>query len=170
MKNLIRLEPFRFMRKMDPSGELRAMQYDMERIFDQFLGKDISSAEGRSHAWMPRVENFTKDNNLVFRCELPGIDPKDLEITVTDRGLTIKGERKTEKSAKEEDYHCREIIYGAFERHFELPEGVKTDLMKASFVNGILEISVPAPVIAKARKIEIEAKAAEEKEVNKIAA
>ena len=146
------------------------MQYDIERIFDQFLGRDISSAEKRSHAWMPRVENFTKDNNMVFRCELPGIDPKDLEVTVTDRGLTIKGERKTEKGTKEEDYLYREIAYGAFERHFELPEGVKTDQLKAKFANGILEVTVPAPAIAKARKIEIEAKAEEEKDVKKIAA
>jgi HSP20 family protein len=170
MKSLIRLEPFRLMRKMDPFEELRAMQYDMERIFDQFLGRDISSSERHSHAWMPRVENFIKDNNLVFRCELPGIDPKDLDVTVTDRGLTIKGERKTEKGTKDEDYQCREIVYGSFERHFELPEGVKTDQMKAAFENGILEVTVPAPAIAKARKIEIEAKAAEEKDVKKVAA
>lgn len=170
MKSLIRLEPFRLMRKMDPFEELRAMQYDMERIFDQFLGRDISSAERQSHAWMPRVENFVKDNNLVFRCELPGVDPKDLEVTVTDRGLTIKGERKTEKSAKDEDYQCREIVYGAFERHFELPERVRTDQMKARFLNGILEITVPAPAIAKARKIVIEAEAAGEKDVKNIAA
>jgi len=159
MKSLMRLEPFRFMRKMDPFEELRAMQYDMERIFDQFLGRDISSAERHGHAWMPRVENFTKDNDLVFRCELPGIDPKDLEVTVTGRGLTIKGERKTEKGTKDEDYLYREIAYGSFERHFELPEGVKTDQMKAKFLNGILEVTVPAPAVTKARKIEIEAKA-----------
>jgi HSP20 family protein len=170
MKSLIRLDPFRLMRKIDPFEELRAMQYDMERIFDQFLSRDISTAQRPSYAWMPRVENFTKDNNLVFRCELPGIDPKDLEVTVTDRGLTIKGERKTEKGAKDEDYHYREIAYGAFERHFDLPEGVKTDQVKAKFLNGILEVTVPAPAIGKARKIEIEAKAEEEKEVKKIAA
>jgi len=170
MKSLIKLDPFRLMRKIDPFEELRAMQYDMERIFDQFLGRDISSAEKHGYAWMPRVENFTKDDNLVFRCELPGIDPKDLEVTVTDRGLTIKGERKSEKGAKDENYQYREIAYGAFERHFELPEGVKTDQMKAKFLNGILEVTVPAPAIAKARKIEIEAKAEEEKEVAKIAA
>jgi HSP20 family protein len=170
MKSLMRLDPFRFVRKVDPFDELREMQHDMERIFDQFLGRDISSAERRSSAWMPRVEQFTKDNNLVFRCELPGIDPKDLEITVTERGLTIKGERKTEKGTKEEDYLYREIAYGAFERHFELPEGVKSEQMKAKFANGILEVTVPAPAIAKARKIEIEAQAEEAKEVKKLAA
>ena len=170
MKSLIKLDPFRLMRKIDPFEELRAMQYDMARIFDQFLDRDSSSAERNSYAWMPRVENFTKDDNLVFRCELPGIDPKDLEVTVTSHGLTIKGERKSEKDAKDANYQYREIAYGAFERHFELPEGVKTDQMKARFSNGILEVTVPAPTIAKARKIEIEAKAEEEKDVKKIAA
>jgi len=171
MKSLMRLDPFRLMREVNPFEELREMQLDMDRIFDRFLGRDItSSAERRGYTWMPRVENFTKDNNLVFRCELPGIDPKNLEVTATDRGLTIKGERKTEKGTKDEDYLYREISYGSFERHFELPEGVKTDQMKAKFTNGILEVTVPAPAVTKARKIEIEAQAEVEKDVKKVAA
>ena len=169
MKSLTRLEPFRLMRRMEPFEELREMQRDMDRIFGQFFGREVSPAEGRGYAWMPRVENFTKDNNLVFRCELPGIDPKDLEVTMTDRELTIKGERKTEQGTKDEDYQYREIAYGAFERHFELPEGVKTDQLKARFANGILEVTVPAPVVVKARKIEIEAPVAEAKEIKKAA-
>jgi len=170
MKSLIRLDPFRLIRKADPFEELREMQNDMDRIFNRFLGRDISSTERSNYAWLPRVENFTKDNNLVFRCELPGMDPKDVEVTATERGLTIKGERKHEKDTKEEDYLYHEMAYGSFERHFDLPEGVKTDQMKAKFTNGILEVTVPAPAIAKTRKIEIEAKAEDEKEAKKLAA
>lgn len=154
MKNLTRWDPFRMMRRWDPFEELRSMQHEMDRVFDRFLGIGIPS-EGTS-LWMPSVESFTKEGKLVFRAELPGVDPKDLEVSITERELVIKGERKAEKNAKEEDYVYREIAYGSFERRFILPEGVKSDELKANFKNGILEISVPAAAVTKARKIEIE--------------
>ena len=70
---------------------------------------------------------------------------RTLTVTITDRELVIKGERKAEKDEKEKDYSYREISYGSFERRFLLPEGVKTEDLKAKFNNGILEISVPVP-------------------------
>lgn len=153
MKGLTRWDPFRTMRRWDPFEEVRSMQRDMESLFDRFLRGGISDRT----LWMPSVESYTKDNQLVFKAELPGVDPKDLDVSVTDRELVIKGERRAEESTKEENYVYREIDYGSFERRFVLPEGVKTDDLKAKFSNGILEITVPAPTIAKARKIEIEA-------------
>ncbi len=155
MKSLTRWDPFRTMKRWDPFEELRSMQHDMDRLFDRFLGAEVSSE--RTMLWMPSVESFTKDNQLVFRAELPGVDPKDLDVSITERELVIKGERKAEKGSKEENYLYREISYGSFERRFVLPEGVKTDDLKARFSNGILEITVPAPAIARARKVEIEA-------------
>lgn len=160
MKSLIRWDPFRTMRRWDPFEELRSMQHDMDRLFDRFLGTGE-----RTMLWMPSIESYTKDNKLVFKAELPGVDPKDLDVSITDRELVIKGERKAEKDAKEEDYIYREINYGSFERHFVLPEGAKTDDMKARFSNGILEITVPAPAVVKSRKIEIEAPREEKKQI-----
>ena len=156
MKSLTRWDPFRTIRRWDPFDELRSMQHEMDRLVDRFLGRgrEVES----SPLWMPSVESYLKDNQLVFKAELPGVDPKDLDVSVTDRELVIKGERKAEKDTKEETYTYREISYGSFERHFLLPEGVKTEDLKARFENGILEITVPAPAITKARKIEIEAK------------
>ena len=169
MKSLIRRDPFRTMRELEPFAELRSMQREMDRLFERFFGTAVES-EHRM-LWMPSIESYTKDNQLVFKAELPGVDPKDLDVSIINNELIIKGERKAEKDAKEEDYLYHEISYGTFERHFELPEGVKTDQMKAKFTNGILEVTVPAPAISKARKIEIEAKPVEEKkEVKKIAA
>ena len=139
------------------------MQHEMDRLFDRFLGRGVT-AEGAG-LWMPSVESYTRDNNLVFKAELPGIDPKDLDVSVTDRELVIKGERKAEKDTKEENYLYREINYGSFERRFVLPEGVKTEDLKAKFTNGILEITVPAPAIGKARKVEIEAAKEETKRI-----
>ncbi len=70
--------------------------------------------------------------------------------------LIIKGERRQEKGAKDEDYIYRELAYGNFERRFTLPEGVKTDQVKAKFTNGILEVTIPVPAISRPKKIEIE--------------
>ncbi len=139
------------------------MQHEMDRLFARLLGRD-TMAEGGG-LWMPSVESYTKDNHLVFKAELPGVDPKDLDVSVTDRELVIKGERKAEKDTKEENYLYREFNYGSFERHFVLPEGVKTEDLKAKFTNGILEITVPVPAMAKSRKIEIEAPKEETKHI-----
>jgi HSP20 family protein len=154
MKSLIRWDPFRMMRRGDPVDELRAMQHDMDRLFDRFLEGDVHRE--RTMLWMPSVESYIKDNKLVFKAELPGVNPKDLDVSITDRELIIKGERKAEKGAQEENYVYQEITYGSFERHFVLPEGAKSEELKAKFSNGILEITVPAPTIVKARRIEVE--------------
>ena len=161
MKSLIRWDPFR-MKEWDPFADLRSMQHDMERMFDRFLG-DVPGE--RSTLWMPSVESYTKDGQLVFKAELPGVDPKDLDVSIIERELVIKGERKSEKGEKEQNYSYREIVYGSFERRFALPEGVKTDELKAKFTNGILEVTMPAPAVTKARKIEIETPKEEKKQI-----
>ncbi len=157
-KGLIRWDPFRAITRWDPFSELRDMQRDMDRLFNRVMGRDLSAPES-AVGWMPLVESYMKGNDIVFKCELPGVDPKDVDVSFdeTMHELIIKGERKQETSTKEEDYLYREVSYGNFERRFSLPEGVKTDELKAKYNNGILEITVPAPQISKgAKKIEIE--------------
>jgi HSP20 family protein len=161
MKSLSRWDPFRTITRWDPFEELRTMRHEMDRLFGRFLGSEGPSEH--TFSWVPRIESYMKDGMLVFKAELPGVDPKDLDVSITDRELVIKGERKYEKDAKEENYVYREINYGSFERSFVLPEGVKTDGLKAKFANGILEITVPAPEIAKSRKIAVEAPKEEKK-------
>ncbi len=161
MKSLIRWDPFKMMQRLDPFEELRSMQRDMDKLFERFLGTEIPGT-GES-VWTPSIESYMKDGKLVFRAELPGVDPKDLDVSITDRELVIKGERRHEKDTKEENYVYREIAYGSFERHFMLPEGIKSEEFKAKFSNGILEVTVPVKEVTKARKIEIEAPKEEKK-------
>lgn len=162
MKSLIRWDPLR-LKQWDPFGDLRLMQLDMDKLFDRFLGEVPGE---RTTLWMPSVESYTtKDGQLVFKTELPGVDPKDLDVSISERELVIKGERKSEKGTKEENYAFREISYGSFERRFVLPEGVKTDELKAKFANGILDITMPAPAVVKSRKIEIETPKEEKKQI-----
>ncbi len=171
MKSLLRLDPFRSIRTWDPFNELRTMQSEMDRMFNRFLGTERAWEGEQIGLWMPSMESYTKDGKLFIKAELPGVDAKDLDVSITERELVIRGERKAEKDEKEKHYSYREISYGSFERRFLLPEGVKTEELKAKFSNGILEVSVPVPTVQKAKKIEIETKEPKqiEAEVKKVA-
>jgi HSP20 family protein len=159
MKSLVRWDPLRLIRGFDPLEELRTMQREMDRLFERVLSGESRTAEEQT-LWLPSVESYVKEGNVFIKAELPGVDAKDLDVTVTERELVIKGERKTEKDEKNKDYSYREISYGSFERHLTLPEGAHTEQLKATFTNGVLEISVPVPALPKAKKISIETKEA----------
>lgn len=107
-------------------------------------------------AFYPSVECFTKDKQLVLRAELPGVDPKDIEVTITGTQLFLRGEKKEEHKIDEKDLFFQEVSRGRFERTFALPEGVKTEQVKARFNNGVLELTMPSGMIDQSRKIPIE--------------
>lgn len=155
MKNVIRWDPFRAVRTFDPFDEMRTMQREMDRLFGRLLGMERGTEAEHAGLWAPSIESYTKDGKIFIKAELPGVSAKDLELSISERELVIKGERKAEKDEKDKDYTYREISYGSFERRFLLPEGVKFDDLKATFANGILEVAIPVPEVPKARKIEI---------------
>jgi len=155
MKSLMKWDPFRVLRGFDPVDELRTMQREMDRLFERFLGGETHEEAVRG-PWLPAIESYVRDGTLHVKAELPGIEAKDLDVSVSERELVIKGDRRTEKDETKKDYRYREISYGSFERHLTLPEGAKVDELKAAFVNGILEISVPVPALPKAKKVEID--------------
>jgi HSP20 family protein len=159
MKSLTRWDPFGIMGKWDPFDELKNLQHRMDGLFDRFLSGRAIEGGGDIGAWMPTIESFTKDGKLTVRAEVPGVEAKDLDVSVSERELVIKGERRTEKDEKEKEYAYREINYGSFERHLPLPVGAKTEDLKAKFSNGVLEIVVPVPELPKAKKVLIETKA-----------
>ena len=111
----------------------------------------------------PAVESYVKDGNLVVRADVPGLEPKDIDVSILGNVLTVKGERKSEQEVKKDDYLRREVSYGAFERRMTLPEGAAADKIKASFRNGVVEITVPQAKQTVAKKVPVEA--AEEKKV-----
>jgi HSP20 family protein len=124
----------------------RNLESRFPRLFDEEEGQEF---------W-PKIESFVKEGNLVVRADMPGIDPKDVEITVLGNVLTVKGERKQEKEIKKEDYLRRETSYGAFERRMTLPEGVTPDKIRATFKNGVVEVTMPAAKGMEAKKIRLE--------------
>ncbi len=134
---------------------------EMEEMMDRFLSRwqqEWPRWFGEEWVTYPRLESYVEDNNLLLRADLPGVDPKDLEITVQGNRLTIKGERKAGKEQEHGTYHFREIRYGTFARTVTLPAEVKTEDIKARYHNGVLEIRVPLPKELAARRIPIEAK------------
>jgi HSP20 family protein len=104
----------------------------------------------------PAVESYSKDGKLYLRAELPGVDPNDVQVSVTGETLTISGEKKASREVEESDVSFRETTHGRFERSFALPEGVKGEQVKARYENGVLELTMPFPEETRPRKIDIE--------------
>lgn len=149
---------------VDPFTALRKMTEELERTFDDPFWPAFRWPAFRGFtppetlAWSPKVDVFEKDNRLFTRVDLPGVKKGDVKVEVGDGHLALSGERKAEKEEKKDNVYRTEREYGSFYRVVPLPEGVKFEDIKATFENGVLEVSVPLPVRAEAkvRKIEIE--------------
>jgi HSP20 family protein len=119
----------------------------LTRDFDALFGGGSSDA-GRT--WQPAVHTRTKDGGLVVRYDLPGVDPKEVEVSLDRDQLTIRGERRTEQ----EDQGYREVHYGRFERTLQVPEGIDPEKVSARYDKGVLEVTLPAPA-STARKVPV---------------
>ena len=145
MGALLPLSPFRELERWTRNLESR-----FPRLFSEW------PFEGEKEEFLPAIESYIKDGNLIVRADVPGLEPKDVEVSVLGNVLTIKGERKDEKEVKREQYIRREVSYGAFERRMVLPEGVATDKIKAQFKNGVVEVTMPVGKELTAKKVPIE--------------
>jgi HSP20 family protein len=148
----------------DPFALFREITSELDRAFDQpFWPSFRHSPRGTigaadTTAWCPKVDVFEKDNRLVTRVDLPGVNTEDVSVEVTDGHLALSGERKRETEDKKGDFYRSEREYGSFFRTVPLPDGVKLEDVKASFADGVLEVSVPLPARpeSKVRKVEIQ--------------
>lgn len=135
--------PFSLMRMMD----------DMDRLFEDFgfgrtglgLFPSLDRAALARSAWAPQVETFRRGDKLVIRADLPGLKRDDVNVDVEDGVLRITGERKDEHEEERDGYYRTERSYGQFYRAIPLPEGMDTDQVDASFKDGVLEVTLPAP-------------------------
>lgn len=129
-----------------------------DRLFNQAFGDAFDargSEEVGNRSWLPAVDVKETDEALTLFVELPGVKREDVDITVEDRTLTVRGERKFEKDTERENYHRIERAYGTFTRTFTLPANVATDDVRASFADGVLTIALPRAEESKPRKIAI---------------
>jgi HSP20 family protein len=141
-----------------PRGLARSPFRELAREMEDAFGRFFPSwSEERSYAWMPAVDMVDEKDEIVVKADLPGLDQKDIEVTVQDGTLMIRGERKEEKEEKKEGYYYAERSYGTFVRSLTLPTGVEADKVKASFAKGVLEVHLPKAKEAKGRTIEVKA-------------
>jgi HSP20 family protein len=153
MRSLI---PWRREREWQPFRELEEWHRNLDDLFSRFMGRtpfEGTAFAGRGH---PALESFVKDDNLVVRMDLPGVDPKEVDISVTGDVLTVKGERKHKEEKKEGEYTHEEISYGSFERSLRLPGKVDADKIKASYEKGVLEVSMPVPKELAPKKVSVQ--------------
>jgi len=126
--------------------------FELVRDFDRWFEAPTPSKA----MWMPRVDVFEKDVNLVVRAELPGIDTENLDVTVEGGTLTISGSRSFEQESDEGAFHRKEIYEGQFKRTVVLPEGIDPEAISATSNDGILEVTVPKRPEVLPRKVTVE--------------
>jgi HSP20 family molecular chaperone IbpA len=124
-----------------------------------------TAGQGSSALWSPQVESFQRGDQLVIRADLPGLKKEDVDIELTDDSVVIQGERREEHQEDREGYYRSERSYGSFYRVIPLPEGAISESAKASFNNGVLEITVQAPPreVSRRRRVEISGGAGSER-------
>ena len=146
MMNLVRWNPWR---------EMTTLQNRINNFFDDHYFPTSREDKEFMGVWYPVVDMFEKDDGVVIKAELPGMEKKDISIDIKDRVLTVKGERKHENEVKEENYYRKERSYGRFQRSFSLPAEVDSDKIKAEFKDGLLKIEIPMPEEKKPKQITV---------------
>ena len=144
--------------RWNPTSERANLTNRMERLFDEMMGRGMwrngeeSSLRG---AWVPAINILEREEAMVIQADLPGLNSEDVEVTVENATLTIRGERKLEEAHEGETYHKVERLYGAFERSFNLPNSIDTEKIEARFKNGEMVLTLPKREESKPRSVKI---------------
>lgn len=139
------------------------LERDMERMFHEFWRRPFLSLWDHELSWpgrmpslqMPAMDVYEDKDEVVVKAEVPGLSKEDLDVTLTESTLTLKGEKKQEEEVKEKNFYRNERSTGSFVRTIDLPTDVKTDQTKATFKNGVLEIRLPKTEEAKRKLIKV---------------
>jgi len=129
----------------------------MDKLWDRFVGES-PLARRITGEWCPTVDVSETKDNFVIKAELPGMDDKDVSVTISGDVLTIKGEKKREEEEKDEHHYRAERYYGSFQGSFQLPNSVKADKIEADFEKGILKVTLPKVEEAKKKEVKIKVK------------
>ena len=135
-----------------PWSALRDLEGEFNRIFGSCWTRELDRPNG---AWSPAADVKESDDAYTIEADLPGVDKEDIQLTVLDNALTIKGERKTENETKEKGYRRVERQYGSFERSFRVPGGFDASKVSAKFDKGVLRVTLPKREESKPKRIEV---------------
>jgi HSP20 family protein len=141
--------------RLSPLVDFRS---EMNRLFDSFLREPFGSLSDTVTSWgrwAPTLDVTENENAVMVRAEIPGVDPKEIDITVTGDRLTISGEKKETLEDKDREVYHRETRYGSFSRTVQLPAGVDAEKVSADYANGVLTVTLQKTPAARAKKISI---------------
>ena len=157
--------------RWDPFDVFLGAQEDLNRLFRRNWMSSAAGEKGLATGgtWAPAVDIYESGDAFTVEAELPGIDPKDIDVSFDDGVLNLRGERKLEKEVKEENYYRVERAYGMFQRAIRLPSDVDAEKVNAAYDNGVLKVTIPKtkPKSPKSIPVTVESKKAEEKKAKK---
>lgn len=145
----------KYLSRWEPFRDMLSLRADMDRLFNSLFGRGPGEKEG---FWAPIVDIEEDNENIMVKAEIPGMKKEEIKVSVQGNMLTITGERKQESEVKDKTYHRVERSYGKFSRTISLPTDVETDKVKASYKDGILNITLPKPEAIKPKHIDVEIK------------
>ncbi|HEC79295.1 MAG TPA: Hsp20/alpha crystallin family protein [candidate division WOR-3 bacterium] len=145
----------KFLDKWEPFRDMLNLRADMDRFFKSFFSGFPEEKEG---FWSPVIDIEEDNENYIVKAELPGMKKEDIKVTVRDNVLSISGERKQEKETKDKTFHRIERSYGKFSRTISLPSTVDSNKIKATYKDGVLNITLPKLEEEKPRQIDVEIK------------
>ncbi|NNM01689.1 MAG: Hsp20/alpha crystallin family protein [Gammaproteobacteria bacterium] len=143
MRNIVSYEPW---------GSFSKLHDEINRLFD---GEAQDPSKVVTSNWTPAVDIREEKDAFVLQADIPGVDPKDIEITMENGVLTVKGERRIEKESEEDTFKRVERAYGVFYRRFSLPETANPDAITASGNHGVLKVRIPKQELAQPRRISV---------------
>jgi HSP20 family protein len=141
--------------RWEPVRELGTIQNEMNRLFNSVFDTATPANGSTFRRWIPAMDLVETESSYVLTADLPGLSQSDINIELDDNVLTVSGERKAEHEDRKAGYYRVERSYGSFRRSLTLPEGVDADAVKATFENGVLEVTVPKPAQQAPRKVQI---------------
>lgn len=147
------------LQRWDPFRDLVSLQERMNRLFEDSLSRSkTTDQEMAMGAWTPPVDIFETAESVILKADLPGVDQKDIDVRIENNTLTLRGERKFLKEAKEEDYHRIERSYGVFSRSFQLPGTIDQNRIMATHKDGVLEVQLPKREDTRPKQIKVDVK------------
>jgi HSP20 family protein len=139
------------------SSFLQPFKQEMDELFQRFFSSAPDTGSITLATWAPSVDVEETDKEIVVKADLPGVEPKDIDISIVDGSLVLKGEKKQEKEEKKKNYHRVERFYGQFYREIPLPAGADADKVAASSTKGVISVTIPKKPEAQPKKITVKA-------------
>ncbi len=137
--------------RWQPFSEMESLRHQMDRMFDELAGMNRQTSPN----WTPAIEIQDREECLVLRAEIPGVEAKDLDIQVAREAVAISGEHRYENKAQEQGFFKTELRYGSFQRTIPLPVAVENNQVQAEFKDGILKLTLPKAQEAKHKVVKV---------------